>query len=161
MKKNKNIKLYSANPWWIYFTFPLFILLILLGSFILNNIILIIGLFVFKIPDKIKVYKKTILKIWFFCILSNIILAIILWVFTESQLWAFFDNFVSLIIVLLIPGTVAYLLNYLFTFNNLKISKLKKILFSLILAVFTSPYLLFLHFYSPIYHFLLQYGFMV
>ena len=149
----KNIRLYTATPLWVYFLTPSFVFLIILpGSFIINSIVLSVGFALLRIPGKLSLYKKLILKIWCFNLISIIVCAFLLWTAVEFEAWRWYDEFFILIVVL-VPVVISYLLNRCFSFNHLEISKIKRIILSLSLAVFTSPYLL-LNLYLPVYHLL-------
>jgi len=101
-----------------------------------NSIILLTGFTLLKIPKKINAYNRTIFKVLIFSTLSNAIYAAIkLFVFYQIM-WAWAKEFYVLIII---PSAAIYFFNYYFTFNNLEISKLKKILICTALAVLISP----------------------
>jgi len=169
--KKKNINLYTVTPYWYFFVYPSFVLFILLpGSFILNSVVLFAGLILLKAPQKINTYRKLIIKIWLASLPSIIICAVILWATVEIQVIARFACFFRPTVIF-IPGFGNYypslyglieflviaaptaILNYRFSFNNIEISKRGRILFSLSLAVFTSPHQ-FLNSYTSIYHLL-------
>jgi len=150
MQKDKSIKLYTMDPLWVLFLYPSFVCVLLSGSFIVNSVVLLAGFALLKIPNKLKIYKKMIWKVWLFGLASIALCALLLWVWTE-RMWtkaqfppAWFEY-----IVILLPGAATYFLNYHFALKRLEITKPKRILFSLALAVLTSPYLLL----RPYYHF--------
>ena len=71
--KKKGTKLYNVLfPLWMLMLFPQVWLIVLPGNFIIDSLVLIISLFVLKISDKKSKYKKYILKIYGFGMLSEV-----------------------------------------------------------------------------------------
>ena len=71
---SRNIKLYNALfPFWMILMFPWMWLIVLPGNFIIDSLVLIISMYALKISDKKQWYKKHILKIFVFGMLSDII----------------------------------------------------------------------------------------
>jgi len=121
-----------------------------------------------KVPQKINTYRKLIIKIWLSSLPSIIVCAVILWAIAEIQVIARFAYFFKPAVIF-IPGfgnyypslyrlieslviaTPTAILNYRFSFNSIKISRRGRILFSLSLAVFTSPRL-FLNTYTSVFY---------
>ena len=65
MKNKNSVKLYNVLfPFWMLLLFPQMWLVILPGNFIIDSLVLIIGMSALKIADKKQWYKKHILKIF-------------------------------------------------------------------------------------------------
>ena len=68
------VKLYNVLfPFWMLMLFPQLWLIILPGNFIIDSLVLLISLKMFKICESKRWYKTYILKIFAFGILSDII----------------------------------------------------------------------------------------
>jgi hypothetical protein len=113
-------------------------------------------MFIIKINNKAVLYKKAIIKIWLFGFLSDFIgTAFIFLSQLELGMWwrEFisnpvsynpFDNIFSLIFVLIaviISALCIFIFNRYVSFNKTDMDKGKIFIISLILAIFTAPYL--------------------
>ena len=154
--KTKN-KLYNVIfPIWMLILFPPVILIALVGNFIIDSIVLLIALKVLSIPLA-KNYKKSILSVWIFGFIADIIGAAILFTsqilpqelydITRAVAWNPFENIYAIIYVIvatIIAGIFIYVFNRNVSFRKLDIEENKKKKISLILAIVTMPYLFFL-----------------
>lgn len=154
----KNVKMYNVLfPIWIIFLLPPVILLVLPGNFIIDSLVLLIGMACLKISNKKKIYLKTILKVWIVGFVADIIGSVIL---LGTQLLPYsmnsittatatnpFTNIYSLILVILavlVSGICIYILNFIISFRKIEITVKKKKGICLVLAVMTAPYLFFI-----------------
>ena len=72
--KKNDVKLYNVLfPFWMILLFPQIWLIVLPGNFIIDSIVLIISMTLLKIADKKQWYKRHIIKIYLFGMLSDII----------------------------------------------------------------------------------------
>lgn len=72
--KNKDVKLYNVLfPFWMILLFPSMWLIILPGNFIIDSLVLVISMYALKLSFKKEFYKKHILKIFSFGILSDVL----------------------------------------------------------------------------------------
>jgi len=140
-------------------SFAIFVLLPI--SFFINSIILFAGFALLSVPDKIGLYKKVIFKIWFFNLFSIYFGVIILYIMSEYQFWAW-RNHVQVwlwyyeffyFILYLIPSVLACCLIFQFGFKKTHLSRKKKFVLSVILAIFTSLYV-HLHLYLEAFQFM-------
>ncbi|MBQ7108710.1 MAG: hypothetical protein IJN95_06430 [Clostridia bacterium] len=141
--KNKNrVKLYNVLfPFWMLLLFPQVWLVILPGNFIIDSLVLIIGMVALKIADKKQWYKKHIFKIFLFGMLSDIIAAgyMFLMVMTVlKDVIVMADELYLTLPAVIMAAALIFVLNYFFTFK--KDEKLLRLKFSLIFAVVTAPY---------------------
>lgn len=136
----KETKLYNLIfPLWMIWMFPITWLVVIPGNFIIDSLLLIVSMLILKIDNKKLFYKKHILLVYLFGMLSDII----------GSLLIFFMFFVLKIgvgsdeIYLTLPGVVLasgmiFIFNYFITFK--KIDMKNRLKLSLIFAIITAPY---------------------
>ncbi|MBQ7140601.1 MAG: hypothetical protein IJO32_03780 [Bacilli bacterium] len=153
-------KLYNIIfPIWILFIVPPVILIVLPSNFIIDSLVLIISLKLFKISNINEIYKKTIFKVWIFGFLSDIIGALFLFLsmfipgnfwydkVLSPLMWNPFETVYSFLyctIAIIISGLFIYLFNKKITFKNINIKDNLKKKIAFILALVTAPYLFYL-----------------
>lgn len=82
----KEIKLNNVIfPIWMMWLFPPIALLALVGNFVIDSIVILVAFAIFKVVKSTglsigQLYKKSILKVWFFGFLADIVGAIMLFV---------------------------------------------------------------------------------
>ena len=140
MRINKDIKLYNVLfPFWMLLLFPQVWAIILPGNFVIDSLVLIICIFVLKISEKKQFYKKHILKVYGFGMLSDIIGCVymisLIWFFKVGRMG---DELYLTLPALLISAILIFLLNYFITFK--KSGTALRIKLSLMFAVITAPY---------------------
>lgn len=153
----KNNKMYNVMfPIWILFILPITWIIIIPANFLIDTIVLLIALKLLKVQKISKVYKSSILKIWIFGFIADIIgsIALLLTQLLPESLYSSitkpvalnpFTSIWAVIIVLIaifISGFIIYVLNSRFTFNKTKLSKKRIVQISLIFAVITAPWAL-------------------
>ena len=141
MKKTfKETKFYNVIfPVWFLLIFPQVWLVVLPGNFIIDSIVLIISMFALKIAEKKEFYKKHILGIFLFGMLSDIIAAVfLLFMVGYFELGRLGDEWYLTVPALLIAAGLIFVLNYFFTFG--KSDKALRLKLSLIFAIVTAPY---------------------
>lgn len=145
----------SIFPVWIVFLQPIEWIKILPLTFLLDSLILILGIKYLKKKNIINIYKKTILKIWLLGFLAKLMGTSILFAtyFIPGNWWYNnitapistnpFTNIFGLlfsIFALVVAGLLIYIFNLKLSFHKLKISLKEKIKLAFILAIFTMPY---------------------
>ena len=141
MNGNKrDIKLYNVLfPFWMLMLFPQVWLIILPGNFMIDSLVLLICLKIFKICERRKWYKAYILKIFAFGMLSDIIgSAYMLFMMLVFEVGYMGDELYLTIPGLVMASVWIFVLNYCVTFKDLD----KKLRFklALIFAIVTAPY---------------------
>ncbi len=136
----KEVKLYNVLfPFWMLLLFPQLWLIVIPGNFIIDSIVLIVSMFLFKISDKKDFYKKNILKIFSFGMVSDIIgSAYMLIMMIGLQIGRMGDELYLTLPALIISAICIFILNYFITFRNL--SKGMRFKLALIFAIITAPY---------------------
>lgn len=167
MRNKSSIKFYNLIfPIWLIWLFPLTWIIILPGNFIIDSLVLLITLKVPNINEKKNIYKKTILKVWGYGFLADLIGTIIMiipgtienflsgatkeWWYKNLTMpvsYSPFDNIYSVLWILIatiITSFFIYLFNYKSSFKQLTIEEKSKKKLAISLAIFTAPYLFFL-----------------
>ena len=142
MKKNE-IKLYNivAPVWYAYWlllpkTWPWVLAL----NFVIDSIVLIIGMYVLKICDKMKTFWKCIFWVYMLGFAADILGSQAIMLFWEITRINFRGDELYLTIPgLIITSAFIFLFNYFISFRNIENKKRLKL--SIIFAVATAPYL--------------------
>lgn len=157
----KQIKLYNVIfPIWLLMFLPPVAVITLAGNFIIDSLVIAICFFVFKVGDAKRTlktfYSKSILKVWLFGFLADIVgAAILLAICTTGDLFGLpfevesaisydpFRNPTAVIIVvfaMLISALFIFLFNYKITFKNQIADKKLRIKLALTIAIVTIPW---------------------
>ena len=138
--KNNDVKLYNLLfPFWMILLFPQIWLVVLPGNFIIDSIVLIISMILLKIADKKQWYKRHIIKIYLFGMISDIIGAgYMLLLMTVFDVGSMGDELYLTAPALVISSVLIFILNYFITFK--KSDKLLRLKLSIIFALVTAPY---------------------
>lgn len=155
--KFKMKKIYNVIfPIWLIFIMPPIILLVLPSNFIIDSLVLIIGLKILKINNFGKVYKKSIFKVWGLGFLADIVGALLLFItqfsfndflydnLLQPIMWNPFTSPLALIYVLVVVSICGYLIycgNYHLVFKKSELDDKQKKFVSMLLAIITAPYL--------------------
>lgn len=161
MKMRKSTKLYNIIfPIWFLLFFPPVILLTLAGNYIVDSLVIIVCFSVYKLVNSgfnlNTFYKESILKVWGYGFLADIIGAVILFVLglfgdrfglsyelTSAICYDPFSNYLAVIIIL---GSIAvsaifiFLFNYKYSFKNLIEEKTLRFKIALTIAIVTAPW---------------------
>lgn len=139
--KNKNeVRLNNVLfPYWMLILFPATWLIILPGNFIIDSIVLLISMTIFGTENKKQLYKKHILPIFSFGMISDIIggiyMFLMLAVFEAAHMG---DELYLTIPAIAISAVMIFMFNYFFTFRSSE--KSFRLKMSLIFAIVTAPY---------------------
>lgn len=135
----KDIKLYNVLfPLWMLLMFPVTWLFVLPGNFLIDSLVLCLGMYVLKICDKKDFYKKSIVKIFAIGIFSDIIGSAYMLAMVLLELCTMADEWYVTVPGVIISAVFIFVLNYFITFKNL--DKKKKLILSLAFAIITAPY---------------------
>ena len=139
----KNVTLYNVIfPFWMLYLFPVMWLIIIPSNFLIDSLVLIISMFALKIADKKQFYKKHILKIFAFGMLSDIIGAAFMFLTVWLEISTMADEWYLLVPAIILSAGAIFLFNYFFTFK--KEDKNIRLKLSLIFAIITAPYTFFI-----------------
>lgn len=142
----RDIKLYNVLfPIWMFYLLPTAAWLIILpGNFLIDSLVLLAAMAVFRYDNKKVVWKRSILRIWGIGFLSDLLGAAL--TFPLMLLFDAFDTFHfpggQLIVLpgIALAGVLIYALNKCISFKNcgLEPGQIRRL--SLALAIFTAPY---------------------
>lgn len=164
-KSEKNVKLYNMIlPIWMLLLSPGMWWLTIVGNLIIDSVLLLVSMKILKIKDIKFNFKKSFLKIYLMGFAADFISCVPMLIpmfFSESN--SIFINkliegllnnpfsnvysFIWVTICVLITGIVIYLFDYKVALNKSGLDDIQKKKISLIMAIFTAPYL----FYLPSY----------
>lgn len=157
----KQVKLYNVIfPIWFLLFFPPVILITLVGNFIIDSLVIFACYFIFKLADTVTsnktFYRESILKVWIFVFLSDLIGGSILFITGmlgdsigipyEISSAIDFDPFshpaaVAIVVFAMIVSAVfIFLFNYKITFRKLLADRQQRLKVALTIAVVTMPW---------------------
>jgi len=157
----KTTKLYNLIfPIWFLLFFPPVVFITLAGNFVIDSLVIIVCFSVFKLVDSesnLKTYyKKSILKVWGFGFLADIIGAGILFVLgllgdslglsyelTSAINYDPFSEPIAIIIILgaaVVSALFIFLFNYKYSFKNIIKDQALRFKIALTLAIVTAPW---------------------
>ena len=125
-------------PIWLLLLFPTVWLIVLPGNFIFDSIVLLIAMAALKITERREWYKKYILKIFIFGMLSDLIGSGLLVGAMYMDLYDFDVELFLTIPALIISAVMIFVFNYFITFRDLEKPLRRKM--ARIYAIATAPY---------------------
>ncbi len=136
----KEIRLYNVLfPVWMLMLFPQVWLIVIPGNFIIDSLVLIILMKCLKIETKKEFYKKNILKIFAFGMLSDFFgSAYMLFLVVVFQLGNMGDELYLTGPALIISALAIFIFNYFISFR--KYDKVLRFKMALTFAIATAPY---------------------
>lgn len=161
----KTTKLYNVIfPIWLLLFFPPVILISLVGNYLIDFLVLVICYYLFKlnlVQDSLKsFYKESIIKVWLFGFLADLIGAVILFItgitgdmlrlpyeITSAICYDPYSHPVAVLIIILatlVAGFFIFFFNYNITFRKLIKDNALRLKVSLTLAIITMPWTFFL-----------------
>ena len=139
MKEKRTIRLYNILfPVWMLLLVPTLWLVILPGNFIIDSLLLIISLKALKIDGIKALYKKTILKVFIFGILSDLLGSLFMLLMLFLELSETGEELYFTIPAIIISAALIFVFDYFFSFK--KYEKTARLKLSLIFATLTAPY---------------------
>lgn len=152
-------KMYNVIfPVWFLIMIPSIWLIALPANFVIDTLVLIIAFLVLKVNKKFENYKRSILKVWIFGFVADIIGGLVLLIsqfvptndffskIVSAVCYNPFDNIFAVIyvfIAILISAIFIYVFNYKISFKKLELDNKTKKKLAITLAIFTAPYLFF------------------
>ena len=138
--KTKQVRLYNVLfPFWMLMLFPITWLVVLPGNFLVDSLVLLISLRVLKIVDRKMWYKRHILKIFAFGMLSDLVgAAYMLLMLSKFDIGYMGDELYLTLPAILIAAVLIFLSNYYITFR--KVEKPLRLKLALTFAIVTAPY---------------------
>ncbi|MFA6807953.1 MAG: hypothetical protein WCR27_03050 [Eubacteriales bacterium] len=158
---NTELKLFNVIfPIWLLLFFPPVIFITLVGNFIIDSLVILACYFMYKLANRQSIdwktfYKQSILKVWLFGFLADIIGGLILFIIgimdslglNYEIVYAInYDPFSQLgailiiILAMLVSGLLIFLFNYKITFKNQIIDKKLRFNIAVTIAIITIPW---------------------
>lgn len=136
----KHTKLYNVLfPFWLILLMPTTWIIVLPGNSLIDSLVFFISAAALRLSDRKRLYKKHILKIFFFGLLSDAIGSIYILILSLGfSVGTMGDELYLTIPALIISAILIFTLNYKFTFKHL--DKKTRLKLALIYAVVTTPY---------------------
>lgn len=133
-------KLYNVLfPFWMLLLFPQLWIIVIPGNFAIDSMVLLIGMYWFKVSEKKEFYKKNILKIFLFGMLADIIgSAYMLMMMLGFQVGKMGDELYLTLPALAISAICIFVFHYFITFRRLEMGLRWKL--ALLFAMITAPY---------------------
>lgn len=113
-------------------------LIVLPGNFLIDSLVLVLGMFGLKMADKKAFYKQHIWKIFLFGLLADVIGSALMFAFMLLDMIQTGNEWYLAIPAVILSGVCIFLLNYYLTFR--KSEKNIRFKLSLIFAIVTAPY---------------------
>ncbi len=138
--RNKDVRLYNVLfPFWMLMLFPTVWLIVLPGNFLIDSLVLLIALRWLGIDEKKLWYKRHILKIFTFGMLSDLVgAAYMLLMMTRFDVGNMGDELYLTLPAILLAAALVFLSNYYITFR--KVEKPLRLKLALTFAIVTAPY---------------------
>ena len=138
--KPKDVRLYNVLfPFWMLMLFPTVWLIVLPRNFLIDSLVLLIALRCLGIDEKKLWYKRHILKIFTFGMLSDLVgAAYMLLLMMRFDVGNMGDELYLTLPAILLAATLIFLSNYYITFR--KVEKPLRLKLALTFAIVTAPY---------------------
>ena len=138
--KPKDVRLYNVLfPFWMLMLFPTVWLIVLPGNFLIDSLVLLIALRCLGIDEKKLWYKRHILKIFTFGMLSDLVgAAYMLLLMMRFDVGNMGDELYLTLPAILLAATLIFLSNYYIAFR--KVEKPLRLKLALTFAIVTAPY---------------------
>ena len=137
--KKTDVKLYNVLfPFWMLLLFPQMWLIILPGNFIIDSLVLLAAMAALKIADKKQWYKRYIVPIFGFGMLSDLIGAAGMLLMVMLDMGSMGDEWYLTVPALILSAALIFVFNYFVTFR--KEEKTLRLKMAIAFAVVTAPY---------------------
>ena len=139
MKKRNEIRLNNVLfPYWMLILFPITWLVILPGNFVIDSLVLLVSMVILGTENKKQCYKKHILPIFAFGMISDVIGGIYMFLMLVFEVANMGDELFLTIPAIIISAAMIFVFDYFFTFRSSE--KAFRLKMSLIFAIVTAPY---------------------
>ena len=133
------VRLYNVLfPFWMLVLLPPLWLIILPGNFLIDSLVLLVSLRAMKIDGRKAWYKRHILKVFLFGMLSDILGAVWLLLMLALEVCGNPDSLWLTIPAILLTAALIFVFGYFVTFR--KEERQLRLKMSLVFAVVTAPY---------------------
>ena len=135
-----DIKLYNVLfPFWMLLLVPSLWLIVLPGNFVIDSLVLLAAMAIYKVADRKRWYKQYIVPIFCFGILADLIgSGYLLLMMIGLDVGRMGDEWYLTVPAILIAAAAIFLLNYFVTFRREE--KAIRLKMALTFAIVTAPY---------------------
>lgn len=154
---NRSVRLYNLifPMWGIYFfalLFPVLHLFLLPANFIVDSVVLLLLFYLLKLPEKKKLYRRSIWKAWGLGFLADILAAGVLFGISETVALPFQEYspisslgaFLFATLGVALAGVLIYFFHIRFIWKKMDMEERQKRRLALGMAILTAPYLMYL-----------------
>ena len=135
----KDVTLYNVLfPFWMLLLVPSLWLIILPGNFVIDSLVLLAAMAIYKVVDRKRWYKHYIVPIFCFGILSDLIGSGYMLLMVVLNVSRMGDEWYLTVPAILIAAAAIFLLNYFVTFR--REDKAIRLKMALTFAIVTAPY---------------------
>ena len=139
MKKRRATRLYNVVfPVWMLLIFPGTWLFVLPCNFIIDSIVLVVALRLLKSDTLLPLYKKTILKVFIFGLISDFFGFLFMLLMLVTGVSETAEELYLTIPAIILSALLIFISDYFISFKAFE--KQKRLKLSLIFAVLTAPY---------------------
>ena len=125
-------------PVWMLILFPQMWLIVLPGNFLIDSLVLLLGMYVLMIAEKGAFYKQNILKIFLFGLLADVIGAAFMLLMLVLNISVMGDEWYFTVPAIIISAVCIFVLNYYVTFRTA--DKNLRFKLAMTFALATAPY---------------------
>ena len=125
-------------PVWMLILFPQMWLIVLPGNFLIDSLVLLLGMYVLKIAEKGAFNKQNILKIFQFGLLADVIGAAFMLLMLVLNISVMGDEWYFTVPAIIISAVCIFVLNYYVTFRTA--DKNLRFKLAMTFALATAPY---------------------
>ena len=134
-----DIKLYNVLfPFWMLLLVPSLWLIVLPGNFVIDSLVLLAAMAIYKVADRKRRYKQYIVPIFCFGILADLIGSGYMLLMVVLNVSRMGDEWYLTVLAILIAAAAIFLLNYFVTFRREE--KAIRLKMALTFAIVTAPY---------------------
>lgn len=135
----KDVTLYNVLfPFWMLLLVPSLWLIVLPGNFLIDSLVLLAAMAIYKVADRKRWYKQYIVPIFCFGILSDLIGSGYMLLMVVLNVSRMGDEWYLTVPAILIAAAAIFLLNYFVTFR--REDKAIRLRMALTFAIVTAPY---------------------
>ena len=136
----REVRIYNVLfPFWMMMLFPVTWAVVIPANFVIDSLVLIAAMFALKLASKKDFYKKHILKVYLFGMLSDIAgSGLMLIMMLGFELGHMGDELYMTIPALLLSAALIFVLNYKVSFKDCE--KPLRLKMALLFTVATAPY---------------------
>ena len=137
--RSGEVRLYNVLfPVWMLMMLPVTWLVVLPGNFLIDSLVLLLGLRMLRITDRRAWYRRHILPVFGFGLLADVIGAAFLFLMLLGEISSTGDELWLTIPAMLLSASCIFVFNFFVTFR--KAERKTRLRLALLFAIVTAPY---------------------